>query len=71
MPFERMKTPPFAAVPAPQTPSSVRRMKPVLADLARRNLSGYFIIDLNNPGKVTVQLRDFRVPVKVSGGVRA
>jgi hypothetical protein len=46
-------------------------MKPVLADLARRKLSGYFIIDLNNPGKVTVQLREFRVPVKVSGGVRA
>jgi hypothetical protein len=43
----------------------------VLVDLARRNVSGYFIIDLNNPGKVTVQHRDFRVPVKVSGGVRA
>jgi len=26
-------------------------MKPVLADLARRNLSGYFIIDLNNPAR--------------------
>jgi len=51
--------------------AKLRRMKPVLADLARRKLSGYFIIDLNNPGKVTVQLRDFRVPVKVSGGVRA
>jgi cell division septal protein FtsQ len=51
--------------------AKLRRMKPVMADLARRNLSGYFIIDLNNPGKVTVQLRDFRVPVKVSGGVRA
>jgi len=49
----------------------LRRMKPVLVDLARRNVSGYFIIDLNNPGKVTVQHRDFRVPVKVSGGVRA
>jgi len=51
--------------------AKLKRIKPVLADLARRNLSGYFIIDLNNPGKVTVQLRDFRVPVKVSGGVRA
>ena len=51
--------------------TKLRRLKPVLADLARRNLSGYFIIDLNNPGKVTVQHREFRVPVKVTGGVRA
>lgn len=51
--------------------TKLRRLKPVLADLARRSLSGYFIIDLNNPGKVTVQHREFRVPVKVTGGVRA
>jgi len=51
--------------------AKLRRLKPVLADLARRNLSGHFIIDLNNPGKVTVQHREFRVPVKVTGGVRA
>jgi len=51
--------------------TKLRRLKPVLADLARRNLSGHFIIDLNNPGKVTVQHREFRVPVKVTGGVRA
>ncbi len=49
----------------------LKRIKPILVDLARRNVSGYFIIDLNSPGKVTVQHRDFRVPVKVSGGVRA
>ena len=51
--------------------TKLRRLKPVLADLARRHLSGYFIIDLNNPAKVTVQHREFRVPVKVTGGVRA
>ncbi len=51
--------------------AKLRRMKPVLADLARRHVSGYVIIDLNHPGKVSVQLRDFRVPLKVGPGVKA
>jgi len=36
----------------------LKRLKPVLADLARRNVIGFLTIDLNDPDKVTVQKND-------------
>ena len=47
------------------------RLKPVMADLARRDVRGFLVIDLNDPGKVTVQGRDIPQPVRKSKGVRA
>ena len=39
--------------------SKLKRLKPVLADLMRRNVNpGFLTIDLNDPGKVTVQKKD-------------
>jgi cell division septal protein FtsQ len=49
----------------------LQRLKPILADLTRRETRGFLIIDLNNPHKVTVQGKELPTPVKKSKGVRA
>ncbi len=49
----------------------LQRLKPVLADLGRRETRGFLIIDLNNPHKVTVQGKELPTPLKKSKGVRA
>jgi len=49
----------------------LQRLKPILADLGRRETRGFLIIDLNNPHKVTVQGKELPTPVKKSKGLRA
>ncbi len=40
--------------------NKLKRLKPVMAELARKNLEqGFLSIDLNDPGKITVEKRDF------------
>ncbi len=48
----------------------LKRLKPIMTDLARRNMQGYFLVDLNNPGKVVVQRRDAPSFPKFSKGYR-
>jgi len=39
--------------------NKLKRLKPVMADLARRNLDqGFLLIDLHDPGKITLQKRN-------------
>ena len=49
----------------------LQRLKPVLADLTKRETRGFLIIDLNNPHKVTVQGKELPTPAKKAKGVRA
>ncbi len=49
----------------------LQRLKPVLADLARREIQGFLIIDLNNPHKITVQGKQLPTPAKKAKGVKA
>jgi cell division protein FtsQ len=48
----------------------IKRLGPIMADLARRNLVGFFFVDLNNPAKVIVQIRDVPNFPKFSKGYR-
>ena len=48
----------------------LKRLKLIMADLARRNMTGHFFIDLNNPGKVVVQKKDAPEFPKFSKGYR-
>jgi cell division septal protein FtsQ len=48
----------------------IKRLGPIMADLARRNMVGFFFVDLNNPAKVTVQMRDVPDFPKFSKGYR-
>ena len=48
----------------------LRRLKLVMADLARRELTGHFFIDLSDPAKITVQRKETPVFPQLSKGYR-
>jgi cell division protein FtsQ len=49
----------------------LKRMKPVLVELSKKNWNGFLVIDLNDPNKITVQGKQIPVPMKMGRGVRA
>lgn len=49
----------------------LKRMKPILAELSKKNWNGFLVIDLNDPNRITVQGKQIPVPMKMGRGVRA
>ncbi|MFB3924455.1 MAG: cell division protein FtsQ/DivIB [Syntrophales bacterium] len=50
--------------------NKLRRLKPVMADLARKNMDGFLSIDLKDPTKVTVQRKSAPAFPKFTKGYR-
>ncbi len=48
----------------------LKRLRLIMADLSRRNVTGCFYIDLNNPAKIIVQKKDAPVFPVFSKGYR-